>query len=98
MSTKQSKISKRVVQQRVFALELLDQLLLPIGGCGEKFDFGAPFWVRAPWFSQSIKQVIVRVLSKHQHILASAKNEPRRQHPPILPALEYGEILQCPGL
>src|SRR5258708_24294961 len=96
--TEYSKIGEGVLQQRVPALELLDQVLLPTGTVGQNFDCSAFFRIRARCFAQSIKRIIVRVCHASQGIVISRQADARGQYLTIQRALESGKVVERPEL
>jgi hypothetical protein len=58
-------------QQCVPALELLDEVLLPVGTCSQNFDCSAFFGIRTGCFPQSIKRLGVGVGHARQRVVVS---------------------------
>ena len=67
----QSEICERVLQQRVLALEFLDQFFLPIHQRRETIDRRLLFGIRGRGFPQPVKCIVERAYLAHQGVVVA---------------------------
>ena len=94
----QPEIGERVLQQRVLALELLDQFFLPIHQRRETIDRRLLLGIRGRGFPQPVKCIVERAYLAHQRVVMTQQACACGQHVPMQRILDHGKIVKRPKL
>jgi hypothetical protein len=90
----QSEISERVLQQRVVALELFGQLLLPGGGGRKSIDRRCLLCISLGIVAQSTERITQGIDLSHQWIIVAQHANPRAEDVPVQRNLHHRETVE----